>query len=77
MPESLPARASDGGPDREDRRDWRDWLYQAEEASARARRAMTATSVPDAAGEFRNALRLRHISEAMEALQQAKELLCR
>jgi hypothetical protein len=73
----IPDQTSNAGPDREDKRDWRDWLYEAEEASARARRAMTATTVPDAAGEFRNALRLRHISEAMEALQQAKELLCR
>jgi len=74
---TIPDRTSNAGPDREDRRDWRDWLSEAEEASARARRTMTAVCFPDASGEIRNALRIRHIDEAMEALQEAKELLCR
>jgi hypothetical protein len=65
--ENLPNRASDGGPE-EQQRDWRDWLYEAEDACKRARRAEWS---------YANAARLRHIQDAMEALHEAKELLCR
>ena len=73
----MPDRVSNAGPDRKDTRDWRDWLSEAEEASARARRSMSANLPPGVSGELRNALRLRHIAEAMEALREAEELLCR
>lgn len=65
--ENLPNRASDGGPEEQDR-DWRDWLYEAEEACKRARRELW---------DHDNAWRLRHVQDAMDALQAAKEFLCR
>jgi hypothetical protein len=75
--ENLPDRASDSGPEPQQDRDWRDWLYEAEESCTRARRAETSATWTPGQAEIRNRLRLRHIQDAMDALQRAKELLCR
>ena len=69
MADLIPDRASDAGPrSAKDDIDWRDYLYEAEDACILARRAEWSH------GQI---FRLRHIQDAMNALQKAKELLCR
>jgi hypothetical protein len=75
MSESLPDRASNAGPEPAWRNDWRDWLCIAEEDIAAARRMEKDTRFGSDAGRNRN--RIAAINAAMDALQAAKELLCR
>ena len=73
MPESLPARASDSGPDAQEPLDWRD---QIDEAIDSARRAARAESLLGNTPAERNRERVRHINAAMDALLEARGLLC-
>ena len=76
--ESIPDRESNAGPrSATAEMDWRDYLYEAEEAAARARRAETCPTWMPGQSDIRNRKRLDHIQAAMDALQAAKELLCR
>ena len=67
----LPNRASDAGPEAQEQLDWRDHCYIAEEYSASARRTMSGGRL----GWNRD--RIAKIDLAIEALQSARELLCR
>ena len=77
MPDLPPDRASDSGPDRRpdpsELSDWRSWLYVAEENCAAARRMEKDTRFDSE--ERRNRHRIAAINAAMEALQEAKDLL--
>jgi hypothetical protein len=85
MPETMPDRASDSGPEEYHPLDWRDWLDDARENALNASRAeadewkplagwnILATSAATAA--VRNRARLRYIRAAREALDRAEELL--
>ena len=70
----LPNRASDAGPEAQEQLDWRDHCYTAEEYSASARRTMSGAVLES---RYRNRDRIAKIDRAIEALQSARELLCR
>lgn len=74
---TIPDRASNAGPEQDEPMDWRDYIDVARDAARRA--ARTEQSEPDARfrEERRNRARIRHIEEAIAALQEARELLCR
>ena len=75
MPETLPDRASDAGPDRkESPLTWRDHLDFATEQIRYADRAESREGhIPEA----RNYMRIVRIEAAIAELEKAKELLCR
>jgi hypothetical protein len=73
MLESLPDRASNAGPEPQEL-DWRDLLWAAEENLTAARRMEIDIRLDSNAK--RNRSRIAAINAAMNALQEAKELLC-
>ena len=75
MSESLPDRASNAGPEPAWPADWRDWLCIAEENCAAARRMEI--DIRFDSNAKRNRDRIAAIDAALDALQTAKELLCR
>ena len=77
MSESLPDRASNAGPEPawSADADWRDWLCIAEEDISAARRMEI--DIRFDSNAKRNRSRIAAINAAMDALQAAKELLCR
>ena len=77
MPETIPDRASNAGPEPEAPMDWRDCIDEARDEARSASRAMAVPSRPDLPGVCANQLRIAAIDRAIEALQSAKELLCR
>ena len=75
MPETLPDRASDAGPDRQESPlTWRDHLDFAGDEIRYADRAEACEGrIPEA----RNWRRIVRIDAAIAELERAKELLCR
>ena len=74
MFEPLPDRASNAGPEPQEL-DWRDLLWVAEEDIAAARRMEI--DIRFDGNAKRNRDRIAAIDAAMNALKEAKELLCR
>ena len=73
--ETIPDRASNGGPENATAdMDWRDLLWVADENIKAAKNMM---SEPFMSPVRANRNRIAAIESAIEALQQAKELLCR
>jgi hypothetical protein len=66
-PETIPDRASDAGPEARPR-DWYEWLCEAEDLIKVAKVMPDMRQIP-------NADRVSKIREAMQALQEAQELL--
>ena len=66
----LPNRASDGGPEESKPRDWYEWLCEAEDLIDIAKVLPDMRRTP-------HAERVKQIDRAMQALAEAKELLCR
>ncbi len=62
-PETIPDRASNAGPEPEPAKDWLDWMYDADEYGKMARHSI------------RGPERVRYIKRAIEAMQEAQELL--
>ena len=73
--ETIPDRASNGGPENATAdMDWRDLLWAADEDIRAAKRMEQSCESIDGAKRNRN--RIVAIESAIEALQQAKEMLC-
>jgi len=75
--ETIPDRASDSGPEQDPPMDWRDYIDVARDAALRAARAEQDEAGARCRPEWKNRARIRHIEDAIAALQEAKELLCR
>jgi hypothetical protein len=73
MPESIPPRASDAGPEPSGLNDWRDHLDFAGDYIRKASRAEPEVGQTPIS---RSKARRKYIDDAIEALIAAKELLC-
>ena len=77
MPETLPDQTSNAGPESQQDMDWWDLLWVADENIKAAKRTEQDGYNYSAPGAKRNRSRIAAIDHAIEALQEAKELLCR
>jgi hypothetical protein len=73
MTNIIPNRASDSGPEPQEF-DWRDWIDNARDF---ANVASKTEAQAGASAETRNRHRIAYINRALDALLEAKELLCR